>query len=375
MKKKSKPGIDTKKLAAHDPMKEIRRAIEAISYRDPLKEFRQALELTTLRNPLREYQEAMKNAIVHQDPLKEYKEAMKIAAFSDPMNDLREAIKANVFSDPMKDLREAMNTTTFSDPLKDLREVLKANAFNDPMKEIREAIKTTSFNELTARTAYSSLTGLKNSLETLSLAHFSNSLHPKNWPETDQRDLEVVLKENSIVVDNESFGLEELNEHFEFLSKQFHENLTTSFEDAVNKLISEIKAQDNTVLQKLLTYILYPFIVALCFSLINPIADHYIKEYLKRDKGSQEVHTKTSRKSSTNKTSTLRIVTSQMLNVREEPNSASRKIGILTLGDIVKSIKKDGKWTFIRWTDKKHNTEIKGWVFTRYTKEIVDKNN
>ena len=348
MKPKKKINIDSRTVDVHDPMKEIREAIKATSYSDPMKEFRESLESTTLRNPIREYQEAMKAATYH-DPLKEYKEAMKIASFNDPMKEIREAMKATAYSDPMKEVREAM----------------KATAYSNPMKGIREAM-----NVMTSATNHSPLIELKRNLETLSLANFSEILNPVNWPETDQSELNIVVKENSVVIDQESFGLDEINKQLENLSLHFQKNLTTNFEEAVVKIITEIQSQENTTLQKLLIYIVYPFIIALSLSLINPVTDHYIKDYLKSDKEKRELPTTESESNSLNELSDLRIVTCQILNVREKPNSASRKIGILNLGSIIKTIRKEGNWILMKRTDQELDTDIQGWVSTRYTKKI-----
>ncbi len=369
-----------KATAYSDPMKEVREAMKVAAFSDPMKEIREAMKATAYSDPMKEVREAMKMT-AFSDPMKQAREAMKVAAFSDPMKEIREAMKMTAYNDPMKQAREAMKVAAFSDPMKEIREAMKATAYSDPMKEVREAMKATAYsnpmkgireamNVMTSATNHSPLIELKRNLETLSLANFSEILNPVNWPETDQSELNIVVKENSVVIDQESFGLDEINKQLENLSLHFQKNLTTNFEEAVVKIITEIQSQENTTLQKLLIYIVYPFIIALSLSLINPVTDHYIKDYLKSDKEKRELPTTESESNSLNELSDLRIVTCQILNVREKPNSASRKIGILNLGSIIKTIRKEGNWILMKRTDQELDTDIQGWVSTRYTKKI-----
>ena len=269
------------------------------------------------------------------------------------MTSKKNKLKAITVQDPMQGLREAMKTIAVQDPMQELHEAMKTIAVQDPMKGHQKTIKE-----------------LKHNFETLLVAKFCNVINPLNWPETDQKDLIITANDTSIVIDDDVFDLDQINSQFENLTYQLQKDFTANFEEAINRIITEIQSLKDPILQKAFIYIIYPIIIALIFSIVNPITENYIKEYLERGKNIPVESNKQTESGSTISLTNLRVVTCEILNVREKPTSKSRKIANLKLGCIITFNEKEGNWSRITWTEKEVNIERKGWVFTRYIKNL-----
>ncbi|KIV58565.1 hypothetical protein AM501_05360 [Aneurinibacillus migulanus] len=61
-----------------------------------------------------------------------------------------------------------------------------------------------------------------------------------------------------------------------------------------------------------------------------------------------------------------RFVNTTELNLREGPTKKSRIMGSLSLGELVRVIKKKNDWTLIEWKSQDEELVIQGWVYTRY---------
>lgn len=65
-----------------------------------------------------------------------------------------------------------------------------------------------------------------------------------------------------------------------------------------------------------------------------------------------------------------RIVTINVLTVRNSKSKSSRKIGYTFFGDVVEVVRKERNWCLIRRYDRESETFIQGWVLTRYLGQI-----
>jgi hypothetical protein len=118
------------------------------------------------------------------------------------------------------------------------------------------------------------------------------------------------------------------------------------------------------------TYI-YPVIVALVFSLINPYFDFVVKQRLEAANKSSEKAVKSAARESgipTHVIENFRFVSAQRLDVRRNGKMRSPTVGFLSFGQPVEILKKDGDWTLVHYSDSESDTAIQGWVLSRYLK-------
>ena len=281
--------------------------------------------------------------------MKEHREML--AAISDPMKEHREMLAA--ISDPMKEHREML--AAFSDPMKEHREMLAA--FSDPMKELRASLALFSNPVSDIHRAITGHTSL-NSIKDIALS---------------VKDSIEVDNEGGITLSSKRIAAADLQE---LSDKIFHKSSLAeshSFDEAINRLISEIRAQKDPLTQKILIYFVYPLIIIIIASFINPIVDHHVKSHIKSDKRSLVKELKASVNKELNNQailSSLRYVSASTLNVRYSASINSDLIGYLRFSSAVLILEKQKNWTLIEWSDPENDAKITGWVFTRYLKRF-----
>jgi hypothetical protein len=337
---------------ASDPLKEHREMMASIS--DPIKGFRTSLAL--MSDPLEEYREMLTSfpdpmkdiraslALI-SDPMKEYREML--ASFSDPMKDIRASLA--LISDPMKEYREIL--ASFSDPMKDIRSSLAL--MSDPMKELREtfALKSGSIDEI--------LKSISNNSSLRSIRDIALEV---------QADLEAD-DEGGVTLSSKHMAVSELQELSNNIFRESTLVETSSLEESINILVGEIQSQKDPLTQKILIYFIYPLIIVIIASLINPVAEHHVKTYLNSDKKALAKELKVSvnsRVSNKEILSSFRYVSADILNVRSSASIKSETVGYLRFSSTVLIIEKKKNWTLIEWRDPDTEARITGWVFTRY---------
>lgn len=67
----------------------------------------------------------------------------------------------------------------------------------------------------------------------------------------------------------------------------------------------------------------------------------------------------------------FRFVITDELEVRLNPKSQSPLLGILNYGSPVQVIKRQGAFTLINWIDDKGESQLTGWVFSRYLRKFI----
>jgi uncharacterized coiled-coil DUF342 family protein len=335
-----------------DPMKELRSSLDLMS--DPLKEHRERMD--SISDPMKSLRESL--ALV-PDPLKEHREML--ASISDPMKDLRASL--DLMSDPLKEHGEMMDS--ISDPMKGLRESMAL--MSDPLKKHREMMESFS----------NPMKDLRTSLKHLSdpFSEIQNTLL-KSSSLKSMRDIALEVQ-SDIEIDKEGFvslsskriiaaDLQELSNTI-FQSSSITES--RSLEESINNLIDEIKAQKDPLTQKILIYFVYPLIIIVIASFLNPIVDHYVQPYLNSDKRVLAKELKARVNSAVDNKellNTFRFVSADILNVRSSPSVKSEIIGNLRFSSSVMVIEKRKNWTLIEWNNPETDAEITGWVFSRY---------
>lgn len=144
-------------------------------------------------------------------------------------------------------------------------------------------------------------------------------------------------------------------------------------EDNFNQLVELIENQKNPLVVQILMIFLFPFILNLLSNLTYDRLIGIISP-------TKEEAKKVSIKSTTNTIKTIvpykklrqniRIVSANVLNVREGKSTKKQIIGYLFFGNIVEIVDKQRNWSLIRKYDPESETYIQGWVFTRYLKRV-----
>ena len=116
-------------------------------------------------------------------------------------------------------------------------------------------------------------------------------------------------------------------------------------------------------------WFIYPLIVAIIASFINPVVNHHVTSYIDSDKRSLSKQIKNNVRLSItddNILSAFRYVSADILNVRNAASQKSETIGYLRFGYTVIVIDRKKSWTLIEWSDPDSDVQITGWVFSRY---------
>lgn len=122
--------------------------------------------------------------------------------------------------------------------------------------------------------------------------------------------------------------------------------------------------------KKIVMTFLINLLVLITFDMIQPKLTH-LKTHNLPLKKDQIIEITGDIEINKNSISNYRIVTADLLNVREAPSRKSGKMGLLELNTpvILHETKKD--WSSVEYKDESNQVYIKGWVFTRYLKKII----
>ncbi|MDR7121600.1 SH3 domain-containing protein [Rheinheimera soli] len=349
-----------------DPLQEHREMIAAMT--DPLKEHRELM--ASLGDPLQEHREMI---AAMTDPLKEHRELM--ASFGDPLQEHREMIAA--MTDPLKEYRELM--TSFGDPLKEHREMIAA--MTAPLKEYRELMASfgAPLNEHRAFMASmtdplkefrASIAAIQNPFKefSTSYANISALKFLKDMALEIGNDLSFE-QDGVVSLASKRMAVSELQDLSYQVIQESSLEPSDTLEESLNNLIEEIRSQKDPVTQKLLMWFIYPLIVAVIVSVINPFVDHHVKSYLNEDKRALSKKIESTLGSSVGDRAVLkdfRYVSADVLNVRYSSSQKSETIGYLYFGYAVIVIDRQKSWTLVEWNDPDSEVRITGWVFSRY---------
>lgn len=329
----------------HDPMKEIREAMKAIQLHDSMKEAHEAMKALQLHDSMKEYREVMKAIQLH-DPMKEAREAMKALQLQYPMKEYLKAMKAIQLHDPMKEAREAMKALQLQGSMKEYLEAMKAIQIQSSTWEVNDAFKSL---------------GLEGILKTISSQEWPLAYTPLDGGID-------VNSDNTVTIDSTTLSCVDIQQIANEIADKTFNRSSEQLGYAITTLVAEIRALKNPALERIISLLVYPIIVALIFSIVNPIADFYIKDSLSAEK----LELKKIKKhilAATENVVTLdsyRLVSREFLDARANPSARSQAFRRLYRGQVVVLIEKRKDWSLVAWSDDESEVAVQGWVFSRY---------
>ena len=264
-----------------------------------------------------------------------------------------------------------MKTMQLQDPIKEFRESLKVIQRYDPMREFRESLDLLKANTLIYE--WSRSASLTNSLT--SITEVVSALSDDRW-QISSEDINCIqfVEGGDVICEGQAIRNESLSRIANELLGNAHSAADEGIGVRLDIIIERLDRLRDPIHQKLLQWIVYPLIVGLAISCVNPVADHYVKKQLTASER-KAVLKDVSRcfasfTADAPSVSGFKIVSVEMLNVRRGKSINSSVVGALYLGDIVEVIEKGRKWTLVEWRGTEDNTSLKGWVFSRYLKSI-----
>jgi len=284
----------------------------------------------------------------------------------DSLKGFRDALKA---SDILNTQRVAMQHI---DSLKGIRDSL---IFNFPTQKFSDALGATSlwghFDKLHTKINY-----LKSTIRSDGIATIIKELQELNVNAgVDEFGIEPVINPNgTLSFSNDTIEFKVLHDAVEKVITNAVKDANYNVVQAIERLISEVKELKEPLLEKVLIQFIFPIVLCLIFSFVNPIADFYVKSSLSNDekKVVSKVINDVALDSVTSKImlSQFRYVTADILRVRNGKRTNSQLIGYLYFGNVVEIVEKKKNWTRVKWVDDTGKTSLEGWVFTRYLKKF-----
>lgn len=357
-------------IELRNPVKEYRESLKALQYQDPIKSLQESLKGIELRDPVKEYRESLK-ALHYQDPIKKFQESLKGIELRDPVTEYRESLKALHYQDPIKNLRESLKTIELRDLLKEYRESLRVIQMYDPMREFRESLLITQARDLAKEFSRNMLAVRRNSPVSVT----AKALSDERWT-IEAEDISNIYfnEEGCVSFGGKTVALEVLQEAAIDLFNSASGGTSDAIEVRLDRIIEKVDQPKDPFLNRLLQWLVYPLMVGIALSVVNPVADYYIKRHLSAGER-KEVVKEVSRSllsAPIEKTvlSTLKIVSTEKLNVRSGGAMSFPVIGSLYIGDIVEVKDRGRKWSLVEWRDAEEGAIIRGWVYSRHLKAI-----
>lgn len=345
-------------------------SMKPMKINDPLKEYRESLKAIELRNPVKEHLESLKG-MHYQDPIQKLRESLKGIELRDPVKEYRESLKALHYQDPIKNLRESLKSIELRDLLKEYRESLRVIQMYDPMREFRESLLITQVRDLTKEFSRDMLAIRRNSPVSVT----AKALSDERWT-IEAEDISNIYfnEEGCVSFGGKTVALEVLQEAAIDLFNSASGGTSDTIETRLDRIIEKIDQLQDPFLNRLLQWLVYPLMVGIALSVVNPVADYYIKRHLSAS-DRKEVVKEVSRSllsAPIEKTvlSTFKIVSTEKLDVRSGGAMSFPVIGSLRIGNIVEVKDRGRKWSLVERRDAEEGAIIGGWVYSRYLKAI-----
>lgn len=179
----------------------------------------------------------------------------------------------------------------------------------------------------------------------------------------------AVCEDGSLIVEDESFSFDEINDKISDIIDEVNRNEGTKhsffeiFFQEIDKLAKPLRV--------ILIWVVLPFIISVTAGLATP----HIQEMLRTKQNNKqtivrEIKKQTPQHFNMRVLSHFRFVTATVLFVREGPSQKTKIIDELVLGQVVHILHKKKNWTFVGYTDQDTGEIHEGWVFTRYIKKF-----
>lgn len=280
--------------------------------------------------------------------------------------DLQETIKAFQRPDPLVGFQEIMKGLQPFDPFVPLREIMRGVQAPDPLVGLREIIEGIQASD--------PLAGFLEIIKELRLNGIAEAISADKWPLAYTSAKDIILNDDSTFTVNSTklSYIEVQNIANRIVDRKVGQSIK-GLEHAITGIAADIRALKNPALEKILTFLIYPIIIGLILSVVNPIMDYYIKKSLSAEKRETEKKIKKHVAMVVGDMGTLdsyRLISSKALNIRSKASRKSAILGQIYLGHIVVLVKKDKDWSLVTWSDNDSGVMIQGWVFSRYLSKL-----
>lgn len=319
---------------------------------NPLEQIQDAMRLMSVPDYGAELRKTISAVAELKDPFSQVRDAMKMHD-SFALKRLQETILEIQLPPEYVALQKSLDSIRFADPLKDLQATLAAAKIHDPAREMQAAIARWRIEDPT--------TALQRAFRDLRFEGLRKSIGPEAWPEAHR-------------AGDADYAADKLNksELQELLNAVVEKALARSdsrLERFVATLVDEIRSLRNPLHEKLLTWVVFPILVTLLFSIVNPVADYYVKEALAKNERLAKKEIKTQIQltvASSPAIDSFRFISRRVLSVHQNPRARSPIIGTLSLGKPVLLVEKQKDWSLVAWTSEDGTVSLKGWVYSRY---------
>jgi hypothetical protein len=138
---------------------------------------------------------------------------------------------------------------------------------------------------------------------------------------------------------------------------------------AVRALIPEIRALKTSRSQRVFAQLILPIIINLIFTILHPIANHYVPRALldnKTDVHHDAAEDGVSARPNQPDRVAVRVVRGGGTRVRVLPKKKARVISKVEGGELVIFVEKRSRWALIAFTDLASGVPVYGWVYSKY---------
>ena len=147
-----------------------------------------------------------------------------------------------------------------------------------------------------------------------------------------------------------------------------------TLEDAFDQIVQAIKDTREPLHRQLLSAFFVAFFVAIVFAFINPVVDFYVKKWL--EGAPKQQATKQVKEAARNAVGDSRVlndyrfVDAQTLTLKSAPKARAPVVAQLRFGQAVRVLEKNRDFTLVACRVEDGETELQGWVFSRYLRRF-----
>ncbi|WP_085314995.1 SH3 domain-containing protein [Derxia lacustris] len=147
-----------------------------------------------------------------------------------------------------------------------------------------------------------------------------------------------------------------------------------TLQDAVVQIIEALSAIKEPMLQRMLSTVLVPLLIAVVFAFVNPVGDFLVKKWLegmpKQEATKQVKEAAREAVGDLRVLSELRFVSARNLAVKSKPKAKALEVGQLRFGQTVRVLDRGQDFTLVLWMGEDGKAELQGWVFSRHLKRF-----
>lgn len=318
---------------------------------DYLSEMQKTIQSFQIQNQLLETQKAV-NAFRIPDYISELQKAMRAFEIPNHVLEAQKALNAIHIPDYVSEAQKAIKAFQIPGHVLEAQKVMNAFQMPDYFKEAREIVSS------------------------LNIGSIFDAISKENWPlayETDISDF-CIDNDGKLTVASEKLSYTEMHEIIEQILDKSCKKAANQFERTIAEIIFEIRNLKNPAHEKLLTWLIFPIIVGLIFSIVNPAADFYIKSHFEKDKKQSTKEIRKFAVSAVENGSELenyRLVTRDEVNVRVRPSFKSTVRKKIYFGQVIIFIAKKKEWALVAWPDEGTELFHQGWIPSKYLSKLL----